>query len=104
DRRATDRQPPQHRQVEIVPGDGEALGTIAQMPRDMMQDADELGAGDSRRSRRHQRVVALVRIERAELLSEHRLIIDEEDGAAVDVIDQIEITAEMCVPGESLIV
>ena len=64
----------------------------------MVKHADQFSVGGAARRRRFQDVVALVRIERAVLAAEDRLIINRHRRAAAHVVGQIGRTAEVRVP------
>src|ERR1700685_3729700 len=69
-----------------------------------MEHTDDFGISQPIRRRRLQYVVALVGIEGTELIAEHRLVVGDDGGAADDVVEQIELAAEMRVPVEPRVV
>src|SRR5581483_3537995 len=100
DRRFLDGDALQYPAPENVPRHGKALGPIAQVPRLVVEDTGDLGAGrgDAARRRRLQRVVALIRVELPELVAEHGLVVDSDRAASDDVVGEVDRTAEMRFP------
>ena len=103
DGRRAERRSMQQAPAELVPRDGHPLRPIAEMPRDVMEHPHNLGGAAARRREGLERVVALIRIERAVLAAEHRLEIDEDSRPSAHVVDEVEGSAEVRVPGESLV-
>ena len=98
-----ERRFPKDADAENVPRDRNHLRTIAQVARDVVKDRRELRAPDPGRGRQLEDVIPLIRVERPELVAEHRFIVDGRRHPAVHVVDYVDFAAEMRVPREPLI-
>src|SRR5206468_3034810 len=102
--RAADRDLPHDPRAEYVPRNREALLTIAEMTRHVVEHARNFSPPGPHRPGDLERVIRLVRIECAELISKDGFVIADNGYAAVDVIDQIDRAAEVRVPREARVV
>src|SRR5712692_10575655 len=68
-----------------------------------MKHAGELRGAGAAGCRRLERVVALVRVEEANLVPEDDLVIDEDVRPSADVVDEVDIEAGVGVPFEALV-
>ena len=69
-----------------------------------MKNRRDLSAFDPVGRRQLEDVVPLIGIERPELVTEHRFIVDEGPCAAVHVVDDVDGAAEVGVPRKSRVV
>src|SRR5262245_20412082 len=70
------------------------------MARHMVEDERDLVVPDKPRARRLQDGDALDRIEWTELAAEYRLVVRDNGQPPLDVVDEIELAAEVRVPPE----
>ena len=99
-----ERRAAQHANAQNIPGDRIRLRTVAQMARDMVEESRDFSAADSIGGRPLEDVVPLIGIERAELVAEHGLVVQDRRRSPVDVVDDVDLAAKMHVPGVALVV
>ena len=98
DGRARERRMAQHANAKDIPRDRNRFRAVAQMARDMMEECRDFRAPEPKRGRELEDVVSLVRIERPELVAEHRLVVHVARQASPHVVDDVDVAAEMNVP------
>ena len=88
----------EHTDSKDVPGDWKLLRAIAQMPRDVIEQAGHLEALEPVRGRELELVVPLIRIEGAQLVAEDRFVVEERRRSPEDVVNHVDVAAKMGVP------